>query len=69
MRPDGAFMPPRADSRMVMADVPARLGFVQRVLLAWDHGLDTKAIALALCEREAVVAFALRLGLEQRRAA
>lgn len=66
MRPDGAFMPPHPVAAMTRDDALAHPTFVSTVLALWDKGLDTAQIAGALFQREAVVAYCLKLGRDAR---
>lgn len=50
------------------AAVPRDDEFIARVMDLWDQGKDTAEIAEAVFESEAVVALALRIGRERRRA-
>lgn len=61
----GERTPPAA--RRELAD-PADEAFVARVMWFWRRGYDTRAIALELMQRECVIALAVRLGREGRRA-
>lgn len=67
MRPDAWL--PKIDPRHTTASATAHPVFMASVMALWDRGLDTRAIAAALFEREQVVAFCVALGREQRRPA
>lgn len=57
--------PPRADPRVTVTTAGA--AFVARVMRLWDQQMDTRAISLTMMERESVVAWAVRVGREERR--
>ncbi len=66
MRPDPVWMPPRTGTRQTEMFGPL---FIAQCLAMFYRGMDTKSIAVALMEREHVVAWAVRVGREAAMAA
>jgi hypothetical protein len=60
--------PGRGDWRLPVKQIDANPEFVERCMLLWDEGLDTKEIADIVFQWEHVVERCIRLGRERRKA-